>query len=128
MISLPTHAQAAAIGTVKGPRILRRNLGPRESQSLVSSRTRLLLEAAVLAGVWLGQRREIPKSTPFPYPLPFTLFGRATFLFGHEGGIDAPVVTAAKQGFGYTLVSIGVFVAVVLFVLAMFKAEWIGLS
>ena len=107
-------------GTVKGPRILlRRNLGPRESQSLGSSRTRLLLEAAVLAGVWLGQRRETPKSTPFPYPLPFTLFGRATFLFGHEGGIDAPVVTAAKQGFGYTLASIGVFVAVVLFVVAI---------
>ncbi len=33
------------------------------------------------------------------------------------------MVTAAKQGFGYTLASIGVFVAVVLFVLAMFKAD-----
>jgi hypothetical protein len=55
-------------------------------------------------------------------------FGRATFLFGHEGRMDATVVAAAKQGFGYTLASIGVFVALLLFLLAMFKAEWIGLS
>ncbi len=42
--------------------------------------------------------------------------------------MDATVVAAAKQGFGYTLASIGVFVALLLFLLAMFKAEWIGLS
>ncbi len=42
--------------------------------------------------------------------------------------MDASVGAAAKQGFGYTLASIGVFVALLLFLLAMFKAEWIGLS
>ena len=42
--------------------------------------------------------------------------------------MDASVVTGVKQGFGYTVASIGVFVALILFVLAMFKAEWIGLS
>ena len=42
--------------------------------------------------------------------------------------MDASVVTGVKQGFGYTVASVGVFVALILFVLAMFKAEWIGLS
>ena len=42
--------------------------------------------------------------------------------------MDASVVTGVKQGFGYTVASVGVFVALILLVLAMFKAEWIGLS
>jgi hypothetical protein len=42
--------------------------------------------------------------------------------------MDASVVAAAKQGFGYTAGAIGVFVALALLLLAMFKAEWIGLT
>ena len=49
---------------------------------------------------------------------------------GGKGGRRArkDSVAAAKQGFGYTAGAIGVFVALALLLLAMFKAEWIGLS
>ena len=52
-------------------------------------------------------------------------FGRATFLFGHDRGtMDGPMVAAATD----TLGVVGVFVALVLLLLAMFKAEWISLA